>query len=122
MSCYLTEMEESSHLICLTSPCAFVIPFVECGAEFLPLLTLERPGGSDCGPREGCFGNLPPGGVSEKDVDLQCPKTGRAWERRKLKMEKALRWTWERNEKKKKRGKSFERIDTARILGNLCGR
>ena len=37
-------------------------------------------------------------GVLEKDVDLQCPKTRRAWERKKLEMEKASRWTGARTE------------------------
>ena len=39
--------------------------------------------------------------VFEKDVDLHCSKTRRAWERRKLKMEKASRWTWEGNAEKR---------------------
>ena len=41
------------------------------------------------------FRELALGGILEENVVLQCPKTRRAWERRKLSMEKASRWTWE---------------------------
>ena len=72
--------------------------------ELVPSSTLERPEGPSADP-EGAkgrgsrrmFWELAPGGVFEKDVDSQCPKTRRAWEPRKIKMEKASRWIWQRN-------------------------
>ena len=90
MTNYLTETEKSSHLVCLTSPCALVFLFVEYCVEFVPSSTLERPGR---GSRRMLW-ELAPGDVIGKPVELQSLKIVNAWKRRKHKLEKASRRAW----------------------------